>query len=500
MTDYALFAGDARPATSVVEDGSQYTLGLEWGVTAPDLFLKGYRFHRPADLAITGPISAGTWDALTGTPLPDAVATFTLAGSGMQETLLPAPVPLTQGVAYRSGAHFPNGRYPATSNYWNLGGIGAAGVTDGPLIGYGQSVATENEQGSLAIGAALAFPGIGAPNGTNYWVTPIVTDEVGDVQEGAVSLPFAGAVNPQGVKSAAGLAAPVVGLAGGTTDGDKAAASGLGLPFGMSVAVTGSVNMPTPAPVSAVLCAAWATPADVPASVKADLGLTLDSQWTGPLIRASELLWMLSGRRWYGGGCQELAVLRSDSASWPWHESWGRCGCWASATLYPPASLPGSGHIPQPLAVRLPRDRVTSVVSVTVDGVLLDPSAYRVSAAGWLERTDGGRWAVCSAVTEVVYRHGSPPPRGGVDAAVTLAIELAKDFYGLKNCKLPRRVTAITRQGVSLDLADPGQFLERGLVGLMSVDLWLSAVNPGGRPTEGLVWSPDLPQTGMRTP
>lgn len=257
---------------------------------------------------------------------------------------------------------------------------------------------------------------------------------------------------------------------------------------------------PLPAPVSEVLCAPWATPADVPQSVKSELGLPDDEQWVGPLLRASELLWMLSGRRWYGDGCEESAVLRSDRAAWPWHESWGRCGCWLSPSLWPPATLAGSGHVVQPLAVRLPRDRVTSVVSVTVDGAPLDPSAYRVSAAGWLERIDGGRWAVCSATTEVVYRHGSPPPRGGVDAAATLATELAKDFYGLKGCRLPRRVTAITRQGVSLDLADPGQFLERGHVGLMSVDLWLSAVNPGGRPAEGLVWSPDLPQTGMRTP
>lgn len=256
---------------------------------------------------------------------------------------------------------------------------------------------------------------------------------------------------------------------------------------------------PLPAQVSQVLCSPWATPADVPSSVKDELGLTEDDHWYGPLLRASELLWMLSGRKWYGEGCEELAVLRSDNATWPWHESWGRCGCWTSGTLYPPASVPGSGHIVQPVAVRLPRDRVTSVVSVTVGGALLDPSAYRVSPAGWLERIDGSTWPVCAGVTEVIYRHGAPPPRGGVDAVVTLAVELAKDFYGLKNCRLPRRVTALTRQGVTLDLADPGQFLERGLVGLMSVDLWLSAVNPGARPSEGLVWSPDLPQTGMRT-
>lgn len=498
MTDYFLFAGDAPPDVSFDEPGSQYTLGLEWGVTAPDLFLKGYRFYRAADLAVTGPITAGTWDAVTTVAVPDSVAAFTLAGAGWQEAVLDTPQPLAQGVAYRSGAHFPNGRYVATPNYWSSG-PGSAGVTDGPLVGYSQTLATENEQGCLAVGAALAFPALGSGSASNHWVTPIVTDETGDVREGAVSLAFTGSITPQGVKAAAGLASPELTLAGGTADGDKAAASGLGMPVSVSVAVSGSVSMPTPAPVSAVLCSAWATPADVPQAVKDELALPSDSQWTGPLLRASELLWMLSGRKWYGGGCLERAVLRSDSAEWPWHESWGRCGCWTSGTLYPPATLAGSGHVTQPLAVRLPRDRVTSVVSVTVDGTPVDPSAYRVSSGGWLERLDGGRWSVCAGTTEVLYRHGSPPPRGGVDAVVTLAIELAKDLNGIKGCKLPRRVTAVTRQGVSLDLADPGQFLERGHVGLMSVDLWLSAVNPGGRPSEGLVWSPDLPQTGMRT-
>lgn len=499
MTDWLLFVGDSPPAASVVDDGSQYTLGLEWGVTAPDLYLKGYRFYRPADLAVTGPILAGTWNVATTVALPDAEAAFTLAGAGWQEALLSTPVPLAQGVAYRSGAHFPNGRYPATANYWSVG-PGAAGVTDGPLIGYGQSVATENEQGSLNVGAALGFPGVGAPNGTNYWVTPIVTDEPGDAREGAVSLALPLAAELLGVKSATGAVSAPVTVTGGATDGDKAAAAALGLTVAVGLAVSGTVSVPTPGPVSPVLCSSWATPADVPQEVKTELGLTDDSRWTAPLLRASELLWMLSGRRWYGGGCVEQAVLTSDPSAFPWHDSWGSCPCWTSGGLYLPASLPGSGHIGQPVAVRLPRDRVTSVVTVTVDGVLLAPAAYRASAGGWLERLDGRPWAVCAGTTEVVYRHGSPPPQGGKDAAVTLAVELAKDLYGLRGCRLPRRVTAVNRQGVSLDLADPGEFLERGHVGLMSVDLWLSAVNPGGRPSEGLVWSPDLPQAGMRTP
>lgn len=500
MTDWFLFAGDVPPAVSIVDEGSQYTLGMEWAVTAPGLYLKGYRFHRAADLAVTGPITARSWDAATEVAVADTDAAFVLAGGGWQEALLPVPVAVPQGVRWRVGAHFPNGRYSATPDYWTTG-PGAANVSNGPLTAYSLAAASENEQGSFTVGAALAFPDTGSPNGSNYWITPIITDTVEDAREGTASAPVEVAVQQVGVKAAASVLSLPMAMAVTPTSGSKAAAGVVGIPVGVNVAAVGGQSTVGPAPVSTVLCSPWATAADVPQSVKTELNLPNASQWAAPLLRASELLWALSGRRWYGSGCQETAVLRSDNATWPWDQTWGSCDCWTfPPDTWPPVGVEGSRHILQPVALSLPRAEGITVNSVHIDGVLLSANAYRVSASGWLERIDGGSWPVCEGTTVVAYQHGRPPPAGGRDAAVTLAIELAKDLYGIAGCRLPRRVRSITRQGVSMELVDPAEFLDKGLVGLVSVDMWIRAVNPDAQAQEGYVWSPDLPASGMRTP
>jgi hypothetical protein len=246
-----------------------------------------------------------------------------------------------------------------------------------------------------------------------------------------------------------------------------------------------------PAPVSDVLCSAWATPGDVPDRLKTELGIT-DSQLLDPLMRASEMLWALSGRRWYGGGCTEQATLTSYREGAEYHDSWGSCGCWDVAPGMP------YEHADRPRSIRLPRSPA-AVVSVTEGGVVLAPSAYRLTRSGWLERVDGLLWDTCAGDTVVVYTFGEPPPRGGRDAAVVLGLELAKDFYDVGKCRLPKRTISVTRQGVSLQMVDPMDFLERGGVGITSVDLWLNAVNPGARTQRATVWSPDLPATHQRT-
>jgi hypothetical protein len=258
---------------------------------------------------------------------------------------------------------------------------------------------------------------------------------------------------------------------------------------------------PVPAARSQVLCSAWATPADVPEPYRSHTGMT-DEIWERLLMQASEILWALSGRRWYGGGCEETATLRSvpptpGRANWPYDASWGSCACWATGTwiddlLWPPTNW-GGDHL-APTAVHLPRDPVTAVVSVTVDGELLDPSAYRLTRAGWVERLTG-TWDVCGDVTDIVYQFGEPPPEGGVQAAVQLAIQLMLDLTGDSKCRLPQRVTSITRQGISMSMIDPMDFLPDGRTGFYLTDLWLASVNPHNRPARGSVWSLDIPTT-----
>jgi hypothetical protein len=44
-----------------------------------------------------------------------------------------------------------------------------------------------------------------------------------------------------------------------------------------------------------------------------------------------------------------------------------------------------------------------------------------------------------------------------------------------------------------MTVIDPQQFLDKGRTGLLTVDLWLSAINPKSRTQRALIWSPDLP-------
>lgn len=487
MTDYDLFGATAGPSASANDGVAQYTLGVEWGVTAP-AWLKGYRFWRAPDGGspeVTGPVSAATWEAVAETPVASSGAVFALSGSGWQTVLLPTPLPLAVGTRYRSGAHFPNGRFVLTADYWTSG-AGGAGITSGPLIGYSNGAATANEQGSLHVGAALTFPEGGSPTAANYWVTPLVTDvdpAGGDFRQGSVSIPVGLGFGADGEKGGLGAASVPAGSVMLSEIGAKHGSGVAYLPVAVAVSTVGSNSQYDSAPVSEVLCSAWASPADIPDAVKDGLPLN-DSAYLDPLMRASEILWALSGRRWYGGGCTERATL-APALGDGHHESWGVCGCWDLA--------PGSpyAHMDQPRAVRLPRTPA-AIVSVLEDGVPLASTAYRLARSGWLERIDGGLWDVCSGTTVITYSFGEPPPRGGRAAAVTLGLELAKDANGISGCKLPKRTTSVTRQGVSIEMFDPQDFLDKGGVGIISVDLWLKSVNPGARTQPATVWSPEL--------
>lgn len=258
--------------------------------------------------------------------------------------------------------------------------------------------------------------------------------------------------------------------------------------------------MTTPAPTSAVLCGPWATPGDVPDKVKTDTGITDDTQWLRPLQLASEILWMLTGRRWLGVGCEETVTLRSTGrtegrGTWPYSRTWGLCPCWGFGSwsndwLWPPATYTGL-HIARPFAIKLPRAEVSSIVSVTIGGVAF--TNYELTGDGWLRRTDGSGWPVCGDDTVITYQYGTPPPMGGVEAAVALGTEFAKDMYNLDDCQLPSRTTSISREGITMTVIDPQDFLDKGRTGLISVDMWLTAINPKPRAQRAMIWSPDLP-------
>lgn len=253
------------------------------------------------------------------------------------------------------------------------------------------------------------------------------------------------------------------------------------------------------APTSDVLCSSWANYADVPERIRDKLPGLTENDWQSNLMRASELLWMLSGRRWYGGGCTETATLRSwppmqGNGTWPYDPSWGRCSCWYEWTNAP--GIPYR-HVAGPYAIKLPRSPITNVVSVTVDGDAF--TDYEMLRNGWLERLDGQAWVVCGDVTTIVYEYGEPPPAGGKQAVIDLAFELGREQLGDNDCRLPTNTVSITRQGVTVARQAATEFQALRRTGLPEVDRWLAAVNPESRTARARVWSPDIP-SAQRTP
>lgn len=240
--------------------------------------------------------------------------------------------------------------------------------------------------------------------------------------------------------------------------------------------------------------ALWATVDDLPDSV-ADLHPL--PQWDRYLALATDVLWAATGRRWRGANLTAEAVLRAapprpGEGGWPYHRSWGHCACYGGTGIQGPIWRDGYRAHHEPASVRLPHPDVTAVDSVTIDG---DPfTAWRLDGP-YLVRTDGRGWPECHDRSIVTYRYGKEPPLAGVAACAELAAEIGKAAYDGDTdvtCRLPERTRSVTRQGISIDIIDPQEYLSAGLTGLSSVDLWIRSVNPTGRAQAAQVWSPDL--------
>ncbi len=247
-------------------------------------------------------------------------------------------------------------------------------------------------------------------------------------------------------------------------------------------------------------CAPWATLGDLcsPCDDYAMDTAVLET-W---LQVASDNLYNLTGRRWpgecerterpCGGGCFAGLVLAPNtpasligalsSLPWPFLGSERRsCGCTALSR------------------VRLSGYPVTEILEVLVDGEVVDPAEYMIQGGRYLvglRKADGTlrTWPNCQylelATTEegtfsVRYLYGAAPPPGGVAAAASLGCQLAlscqPEAITSGRCRLPKRVTTITRQGVTLAVIDTFGLFKDGLTGLAEVDMWISAVRYGDK-------------------
>lgn len=140
------------------------------------------------------------------------------------------------------------------------------------------------------------------------------------------------------------------------------------------------------------------------------------------------------------------------------------------------------------------------ITTVTVNGVVVPPAAYKVMNRNILVRIDGQCWPTCNnyseqtpATIQVTYKKGLPIPDHVQKATERLACDLAKACSGAE-CALPQRIRSLSRQGVEVAMdelsADPGKIR----TGIHEVDMVIALENPHGRTMASLVWSPDMPK------
>jgi hypothetical protein len=229
------------------------------------------------------------------------------------------------------------------------------------------------------------------------------------------------------------------------------------------------------------ICSPWADIADIcnPPDVTDE---TLEQQ----LLNASNILFHFTGRQWPGSCAETVRPCGGGSEGW--------CGCSGGRTC----------GCRRPSEIRLGGSPITSVTEVKIDGAVLDPSLYRVddwTHLVYLPADDDERqgWPCCQDVRlpdseentwSVAYTYGTGPDVGGSIYAAELAGELARACAGDTECRLPKRVQTIVRQGVTLAVVDPLNLFEDGRTGLPDVDLWLGSLRYGRRKRRATVMIP----------
>lgn len=235
-----------------------------------------------------------------------------------------------------------------------------------------------------------------------------------------------------------------------------------------------------------MICSPWITADEL---VDCNCPDASEAVVTEAIAVASDILYRLSGQV-YPGICAETVRPCLCGACAGWSPSLID-GTWFNSSCSHSDPYCGCGG----RAVRLPRDRVTDVTQVLIDGAIF--ISYRLDSPGWLVRTDGGVWPsrqdIHQETTEkgtwsVSYSFGRLPPAGGLFAAKWLTAEIIKACTGGK-CRLPAHAVSVSRRGVSYDLE-----AMKGRVGIPEADMWLSTVNPNGRSRPARITAADDPR------
>lgn len=122
---------------------------------------------------------------------------------------------------------------------------------------------------------------------------------------------------------------------------------------------------------------------------------------------------------------------------------------------------------------------VRKILEVVELGKTLPQNSYTLRDKAFIRKNNGLPW-VYSNTSEllVTYEFGAKPPSTGKNAAIRLADEFYWYYTNDDKCSLPASLTNITRQGVSVTVLDPQEFLSQGRTGIYDVDLFIKTANP----------------------
>lgn len=266
-----------------------------------------------------------------------------------------------------------------------------------------------------------------------------------------------------------------------------------------------------PTTLSGRVCTPWATFEDVlGCGYGDDLGSDAEDVYHDYLVAATELLWLLSGKRFASGCPITVRPCEGSHGAWGWRQELSDTATvvWSGNRWeygeYGGGAACGCCGVS---AVKLAGYPVREISSVKIDGVTVGTDEYQLARSRWLVRradADGNRqtWPQCQRLDRpdtddgtfaVTYTYGADPPVWGRMAAATLAGEAQAQCAG-GECKLPPGVTRETRQGVTVEYGIAAPFILEGKTGLQTLDYFAAGWIVGRPRRRSAVWTPEMRQ------
>jgi hypothetical protein len=257
----------------------------------------------------------------------------------------------------------------------------------------------------------------------------------------------------------------------------------------------------------------YGPPAAWPALYSCDVSSESPSGLAFATQAATEMCWALSGRM-FGLRTVTLRPCRRACYEGPWPDGWmpwpgsippplgagpgSVVGWWTAAACA--GCGPGCGCA-QISDVQLPGP-VNSIVEVKLDGQTMPSGSYLLYDGQDLIRTDGRSWPTCQTLTapdtavgtwSITAKFGRDVPVSGQYAVGEFACEYLRAARG-EDCRLPRNVTSLIRQGVTVQMPMLSDQLKAGMTGLPMVDYFLGVYNPTGSRSRSKVYAVDQPR------